>query len=136
MSAAAENFKATAIANLKEEAEVEGFTKDSDVYKAKFRKIVADAEGMSTVAAPVAAPAKAKRQDPPWKTITEDFTCKDFDAALHRLQQLQKGEWTRDKPHFGYRLDDDKNKCKTWGQAQIKFTKTHPKQFLKQAQHT
>ena len=42
-----------------------------------------------------------------------DFTCKNFEAALNMLQQLQKGEWAKDHPHYGYRLDDDKNKCNT-----------------------
>ncbi len=110
MAAAAENFKAMAIANLKEEAEVMGWAKDSDVFKSKFLAIVAEADAMATAAAPVVEQAKPKRQDPPWQDKWVDFTCKDFDAALHMLQQLQKGEWKRDHPHYGYRHDEDKNK--------------------------
>ena len=115
MAAAAENFKATAIANLKEEAEIMGWAKDSEVYKSKFLAIVAEAEAMATAAAapPVVEQAKAKRQDPPWKDKWEDFTCKGFDAALKMLQQVQKGEWQKDHPHYGYRHDEEKNKCNT-----------------------
>ena len=116
MSAAAENFKATAIANLNVQALVEGWAQDSDIFKAKVRAIMAEAENMATTAAaPVGEPVKkeAKRQDPPWVLKWEDFTAKDFAAAEKMLQQLQRGEWTRDKNYYGYRQDKDKNKCNT-----------------------
>ena len=113
MSAAAENFKATAIANLKEEAAMEGWEVTSEEYKSKFRAIIAAANGMAQVAAPVAEPAKAKRMDPPWETSADEFSSKNWDSIFQHLQQLEKGKWTRDRPHFGYRLDDEKNKRNT-----------------------
>ena len=46
MSVAAETFKATAIANLKDQALVEGWEVTSEEFKAKFREIVTAADAM------------------------------------------------------------------------------------------
>ena len=70
---------------------------------------------MVSVAAPVAvlAKAKAKRQDPPWEDKWVDYTCKDFASMFKELQQVQEGEWVKDPMHESYRMDKEKNKCKT-----------------------
>ena len=113
MSVAAEDFKRIAIANLKEEADVMGWDKQSVEYKDKFRAILAQANEMvGAAAAPAEAAAfkEPKRVDPPWENKWKDYMCKDFKAMFGQLQELQKGTWTKDKMHDSSRTDGSKTK--------------------------
>ena len=116
MAAAAEDFKQTAIANLKEEAEVEGWAKESDEYKARFRAILAKASAMEAGDAAAAAKEEdtivRKRVDPPWENKWKNYSCKDWKAMEKQLQLVQKGTWDKDKNHESYRTD--KSKTKRW----------------------